>query len=169
MRKIKTHIKGLYILQGRKFSDNRGWLREIFKQNYSNQIFKDNPLELLKYVSYKSLQFLIMSPTFQYKYFKINFVDKDYWKTKEDNFLLTIDMIYSFFLYLILLIGFFHSKKFLNKKFWFLLLSMCVYFFLLMGWTGVGRYNLPIICLSALYFSFGISFINEKLIKKFVN
>ena len=37
MRKIRTHIKGLYILKGKKFSDSRGWLREVFKQNYFNK------------------------------------------------------------------------------------------------------------------------------------
>ena len=37
MRKIRTHIKGLYIIKGRKFSDNRGWLREVFKKNYFNK------------------------------------------------------------------------------------------------------------------------------------
>ena len=99
----------------------------------------------------------------------MNFVDKDYWKTNKDNFLLIIDIVYSLFIYLILLAGFFYSKKFLNKKFWFLLFFFCLYFFFLMSWTGVGRYNVPIICLSALYFSFGIRFIYENLIKKFVN
>ena len=37
MRKIRTHIKGLYILKGKKFSDSRGWLREVFKLNYFNK------------------------------------------------------------------------------------------------------------------------------------
>ena len=37
MRKIRTHIKGLYILKGKKFSDSRGWLREVFKRNYFNK------------------------------------------------------------------------------------------------------------------------------------
>ena len=37
MRKIRTHIKGLYILKEKKFSDYRGWLREVFKKNYFNK------------------------------------------------------------------------------------------------------------------------------------
>ena len=37
MRKIRTHIKGLYILKGKKFTDTRGWLREVFKRNYFNK------------------------------------------------------------------------------------------------------------------------------------
>ena len=37
MRKIRTHIKGLYILKGKKFIDSRGWLREVFKRNYFNK------------------------------------------------------------------------------------------------------------------------------------
>ena len=41
MRKIRTHIKGLYILKEKKFSDSRGWLREVFKRKYfdKNNIF----------------------------------------------------------------------------------------------------------------------------------
>ena len=37
MRKIRTRIKGLYILKGKKFSDTRGWLREVFKKKYFNK------------------------------------------------------------------------------------------------------------------------------------
>ena len=37
MRKIRTHIKGLYIYKGEKFNDSRGWLREVFKRNYFNK------------------------------------------------------------------------------------------------------------------------------------
>ena len=37
MRKIRTHIKGLYIYEGEKFNDSRGWLREVFKRNYFNK------------------------------------------------------------------------------------------------------------------------------------
>ena len=117
---------------------------------------------------YKSFQFLIISPTWQYKFYKINFVDKEYWKTKDDDILSIIDIIYSLLLYIIFLAGLFHSKKFLNKKLWLLLVSICLYYYLLLGWTGVGRYNLPIICLSSIYFSFGISYLKDNLIKKFV-
>tara|TARA_B100001057_G_C22856607_1_gene952892 strand:- start:1734 stop:2258 length:525 start_codon:yes stop_codon:yes gene_type:complete len=34
MKKIKTKIKGLFILQGKKFTDQRGWLKETFKENH---------------------------------------------------------------------------------------------------------------------------------------
>jgi len=34
MKKIKTNIKGLFILQGKKFTDQRGWLKETFKENH---------------------------------------------------------------------------------------------------------------------------------------
>ncbi len=37
MKKIKTKIKGLFILQGKKFTDKRGWLKETFKENYFNK------------------------------------------------------------------------------------------------------------------------------------
>ena len=31
MHKIKTKIKDLFVLKGKKFFDQRGWLRESFK------------------------------------------------------------------------------------------------------------------------------------------
>ena len=34
MKIIKTGIKDLFILQGKKFVDNRGWLKETFKESY---------------------------------------------------------------------------------------------------------------------------------------
>ena len=41
MKKIKTPLKDLYIFQGKKFSDSRGFLREVFhkKQIKKNLIF----------------------------------------------------------------------------------------------------------------------------------
>ena len=41
MKKIKTPLKDLYIFQSKKFSDSRGFLREVFhkKQIKKNLIF----------------------------------------------------------------------------------------------------------------------------------
>ena len=41
MKKIKTQLKDLYIFQGKKFSDSRGFLREVFhkKKIKKNLIF----------------------------------------------------------------------------------------------------------------------------------
>ena len=42
MKIIKTGIKDLFILQGKKFVDKRGWLKETFKESYFNKkmVFK---------------------------------------------------------------------------------------------------------------------------------
>ena len=37
MKKIKTPLKDLYIFQGKKFSDNRGFLREVTYEKYLNK------------------------------------------------------------------------------------------------------------------------------------
>ena len=37
MKIIKTEIKDLFILQGKKFVDKRGWLKETFKESYFNK------------------------------------------------------------------------------------------------------------------------------------
>ena len=41
MRKIRTHIKGLYILKGKKFNDSRGWFEKYLNENIliKNNIF----------------------------------------------------------------------------------------------------------------------------------
>ena len=39
MHKIKTKIKDLFVLKGKKFFDQRGWLRESFKvKNFKKKI-----------------------------------------------------------------------------------------------------------------------------------
>ena len=38
MKIIKTGIKDLFILQGKKFVDKRGWLKETFKESYFNKM-----------------------------------------------------------------------------------------------------------------------------------
>ena len=35
--KIKTNLKDLYLFNGQKFNDNRGYLREIYKNKKINQ------------------------------------------------------------------------------------------------------------------------------------
>ena len=37
MKIIKTEMKDLFILQGKKFVDKRGWLKETFKESYFNK------------------------------------------------------------------------------------------------------------------------------------
>ena len=48
MRKIRTHIKGLYILKGKKYSYSMGWLREVFKRNYFDKNSCQYSDEILK-------------------------------------------------------------------------------------------------------------------------
>ena len=40
MKKIKTFIKDLFIFQGKRFVDKRGYLRELLKENYIKKKFK---------------------------------------------------------------------------------------------------------------------------------
>ena len=39
MKKIKTPLKDLYIFQGKKFSDSRGFLREVFHKKKNKKKF----------------------------------------------------------------------------------------------------------------------------------
>ena len=167
-----------------KISDEKKWIKENkinldlekdrillakYKQKYANQIFIENPFILTKYIVWKSLQFLIFDPTHLYKYIKINYVDKDYQKIPENKTLLKINIVYSLFIYLILLLGFINSFRIYNIKFILLISSLVIYYILLLGWTGGSRYNLPIMCLSSIFFSSGFYYIKNIFFSKFRN
>jgi len=64
--------------------------------------------------------------------------------------------------YIIVIIGFIKSLKNLDIRINFLLLLLSFYFTFLLGWTGGSRYNLPIIILLSLYFSFGLRQVIQK-------
>ena len=65
------------------FETNRIKLAK-YKYNYAKEIILDNPIIVTKYIIWKSFQFLIIDPAHIYKYLKINFTDKDYWKILPD-------------------------------------------------------------------------------------
>jgi len=69
--------------------------------------------------------------------------------------------------YIIIFLGFLSSFKYLEKKITFLILGLMIYYFMLLGWTGGFRYNLPIICLSSIYFSIGLNVILKKILSKY--
>ena len=60
MHKIKTKIKDLFVLKGKKFFDQRGWLRESFKV----KIFKK---KIVFCVASKSKRNVLRGLHFQYK------------------------------------------------------------------------------------------------------
>ena len=165
--KIENEIKWINKNQiDLSFETNRIKLAK-YKYNYAKEIILDNPIIVTKYIIWKSFQFLIIDPAHIYKYLKINFTDKDYWKIPENNVLLIIDIIYSLIFYIIILLGFLSSFKYLEKKIIFLILGLMFYHFLLLGWTGGSRYNLPLVCLSSIYFSLGLNVILKNILPKY--
>jgi hypothetical protein len=129
-----------------------------YKQNYSNKIFFENPIILSKYIIWKTFQFLIINPLHLSEYLKMNHVDEDEknWKMPGYKTQLIISIFYSILLYAIFLFGLINLLQKKNKKIIYLLIGLILYFVALMGWTGGSRYNLPIICLSSIFFSSGI-------------
>jgi hypothetical protein len=139
-----------------------------YKQKYSNEIFLNNISILTKYVAWKSFQFLIINPGHLYQYLKINYVEKDYWKLiKNKSLFLKISIGYSLIIYLIIFVGFLNSFKFFDKKFIILILGLMIYYLVLLGWTGGSRYNLPILCLSTMFFASAVGYIKNLIFSKF--
>lgn len=137
-----------------------------FKKEYTLQIIKESPIVTIKHVVWKSFQFFIIDPLHLSSYLSMNMVDKDYWKTDNFKNKLYINLIYSLLIYIVVAIGFVKSFKNLDIKFNFLLIILAFYFTFLLGWSGGSRYNLPIIILFSLYFSFGLRQILQKFLLK---
>ena len=138
----------------------------IFKKEYTLKIIKEAPIVTIKYVVWKTFQFLIINPLHLSSYLNMNMVDKDYWKTDNSKKKLYFSLSYSLLFYIIVVIGFIKSLKNLDIRINFLLLILSFYFTFLLGWTGGSRYNLPIIILLSLYFSFGLRQVIQKFSSK---
>ena len=137
-----------------------------FKKEYTLQIIKESPIVTVKHVVWKTFQFLIIDPLHLSNYLSMNFVDKDYWKSENRKIKIYINLLYSSLIYIIIAIGFIKSFKNLEIRINFLLLILSFYFTFLLGWSGGSRYNLPIIILFSLYFSFGLRQILQKFLLK---
>ena len=138
----------------------------IFKKEYTLKIIKEAPIVTIKYVVWKTFQFLIINPLHLSSYLNMNMVDKDYWKIDNSKKKLYFSLSYSLLFYIIVVIGFIKSLKNLDIRINFLLLILSIYFTFLLGWTGGSRYNLPIIILLSLYFSFGLRQVIQKFTSK---
>ena len=155
---------------------NEERLEDVFKViEYRNKIFfhevYESPIYTLKYISWKTLQMLIIEP---YWVKKNIYLDKNNMEEikKVSNDGIKSRIIYSSAIYIIALIGFIRflanikNNKYIiskNDAFYILLLIISVYFTLSSGWLGNPRYLIPCMVTIAVFFSEGSFFLINRI------
>ena len=75
-------------------------------------------------------------------------------------------IIYTVILYIVMLIGIFHSFKNINKIFISTLLLLAIYPIFVLGWMGANRYFVPSLIYLSVFFGNGmVSILNIKKFK----
>jgi hypothetical protein len=151
---------------------NEERLQDLFKIiEYRNKIFLHevykNPIYTLKYISWKTLQMLIIEPSWVKKNIYLDKNNKEEIKKVSKDGIKT-RIIYSSGIYIITLIGFIKfflnikkNKYIINKNeaFYIFLLIVSIYFTLSSGWLGNPRYLVPCMITIAVFFSEGTLFL----------
>ena len=147
-------------------------MEDLFKIiEYRNKIFLHevykNPIYTLKYISWKTLQMLIIEPSWVKKNIYLDKNNKEEIKKVSKDGIKT-RIIYSSGIYIITLIGFIKfflnikkNKYIINKNeaFYIFLLIVSIYFTLSSGWLGNPRYLVPCMITIAVFFSEGTLFL----------
>ncbi len=162
--KIGKEINNLKIKKNFKL-DNEGELIEYYKmiQNYSYKYIFQNPIDTTKFIFKKSLHTAVLDPVHVIYFHKFEYKGKNrYLNSPEHQFWIPIRIVYSFIIYLIVLIGFFVLLK-KDKKIFFLAFISTTYFFLILSWLGNPRYFTPCLIYLSLFFGLGLDKIIETL------
>lgn len=162
--KIGKEINNLKIKKNFKL-DNEGELIEYYKmiQNYSYKYIFQNPIDTTKFIFKKSLHTAVLDPVHVIYFHKFEYKGKiRYLNSPEHQFWIPIRIVYSFTIYLIVLIGFFVLLK-KDKKIFFLAFISTTYFFLILSWLGNPRYFTPCLIYLSLFFGLGLDKIIETL------
>jgi hypothetical protein len=135
-----------------------------FHQKYAYKTFINNPIATLQYMSYKTLQTGVLSPSYIFDFFKYEnekkppfYLEKS-WKNKW----IPINLIYSIIIYTIILIGFFKTNIKSNLDNSIILILSSLYLLAMLGWVGNSRYFCPILIYLSIFFGNGVAAITSK-------
>ena len=135
----------------------------------SKEIIISNPLKFIKFVSAKSLSFVLLNPFHIYSDHRY-FSGESYYNSDLHNKLKNYRIFYSLIIYLICFIGLIELYRKRENKILLYVVISCVYFFGILSWHGNNRYFTPILIYSSILFGYGINFIlNFFNKKKFIN
>jgi hypothetical protein len=134
-----------------------------YKKNYTLNLIKEYPIITIKIMIWKGLQTLILDPVyiFHYHFYEQDLKKRPQWYMEHgySNFWTPIKIIYSFSIYIIILVGFFHSLRRLDLTFNFLLITSALYMFFMLGWVGTNRYFSTSLIYLSVYFAYGLQFL----------
>ncbi len=136
-----------------------------YKKKYFLKIFIENKFEYFKLHLYKSFQYLIINFSYSYNHVNLDKSVDRWWETDQYKKFFKIQIFYSIVLYLISFIGlidmFKSSKE--NRRLSVFIIFIPLYFIIILGWTGISRYNVPNLIFLSVYFGFGINYLINKI------
>ena len=163
--KIKKKIESKWLAENKINRNNLNKKEQLrflkFKQLESYKIMLTNPILTINHVTKKTLHFLVLDPLahvyFFYDYQYKGPSETRYYKNNIHQNLILPRILYTMFIYIISIIGFYNLMKVKkNRKFFILLASLIVYFTIIQGWIGNNRYATINLLFLAIFFSNGI-------------
>jgi len=126
-----------------------------------------NPIETAKFIIKKNLHTLVLNPFYVNNYHKFESVkgEKAYYKSETHTNEIPYRIIYTAFLYIIILIGVLFSWKNYNKILIFSIIMLALYPIFILGWMGANRYFVPSLIYLSFFFGNGMTYILNKKIK----
>jgi len=136
-----------------------------YLQNSSLGIIIKNPLSTVKFLFKKNLHTLTLNPFYIKNFYKFDIMNHLHYKSETHKSEIIYRIIYTVILYIVMLIGIFHSFKNINKVLTFAVLLLATYPIFVLGWMGANRYFVPSLIYLSIFFGNGmVSILN---IKKF--
>ena len=156
--KIKLKENKIIFAKNNNLDLNKEIDRIKFYKHQRDEALKvliDNKIITLKTAIVSSLHSMLLNPVVV---INTRIKSKDYYKSELHQQTIKYRILYSFIIYLIILIGFIYSikKRHIEPH---ALLLMAIYFFIISSWVGYTRYFVPSLLPLCLYFGIGLNFV----------
>ena len=121
-----------------------------------------NPISTVKFLIKKNLHTLTLNPFYIKNFYKFDIMNFLFYNSETHKNEINYRIIYSIFLYTIMLMGIFYSFKNSNKALFFSLLVLAFYPLVVLGWMGSNRYFVPSLIYLSIFFGNGMTGILNK-------
>ena len=130
-----------------------------YLQKYSIDIILKYPFTSVKFITWRTLQTCILNPIYIFEFYKEENAKRPFYYLNENykKINLPIRIFYSSILYLIIIYGFFCSRKKIKIEHHILLILSSFYMLALLGWANNSRYFVPILIYLSIYFGYGLN------------
>ena len=139
--------------------ENLGYLKicKYFHERSKELIFS-NPIETIRYVTKKTLSFVLLNPLHIYSDHKFLSGEKYYESDLRKKFI-PYRIIYSLLIYSICFIGLIELYKRKEYKLTLYILFSSIYFIGILSWHGNNRYFTPVLIYISLFFGYGVNYL----------